>query len=198
HLLKSFDFDLRIKLEVHDVSEGVIFSNTDYKIETAQMKHAVPTLGFAFVELPKRKMNLTEIKKLGIPQGPLWGKLQAGMAVNYKGKVVKPEEVTKLTNPKKISYITDTLICDNAFKLALDSDLLICEATFVSEKEEKAEDHMHMTAQQAALIANRTNSKKLVLTHFSARYKTTEEIEKEAKTYFDNTLCAYDFMKIRL
>ena len=55
-----------------------------------------------------------------------------------------------------------------------------------------------MTAKQAALIANKSNVKRLVLNHLSARYKTSEEILDEAKTYFDSSQVAEDFMKITL
>jgi len=78
------------------------------------------------------------------------------------------------------------------------SDLLICEATYTSELEGKAKEYGHMTAKQAAELANRSNTKKLVLTHFSARYKNTLELEEDARDYFDNVLTAKDFMKINV
>jgi len=198
HLLKAFEFDIRIEIEVHDASEGVIYKSSEYNIASLEMKHPVPTIGFAIIENPKRKMDLTALKKLGIPKGHLWGKLQDGHSITYKEKKINPDDATKLVPGKKVTYITDTKLCTNAVKLAEDSDLLICEATFLSEKEEKAEDYMHLTAQQAAQIASRSNSKKLLLTHFSARYKTTEELEEDAKAQFENTVCAYDFMKIKV
>ena len=55
-----------------------------------------------------------------------------------------------------------------------------------------------MTAKQAAEIANRANAKRLVLTHFSARYKNAQEVEEDARGLFDNVICAHDFMRIRL
>ena len=70
----------------------------------------------------------------------------------------------------------------------------------VSDKEliKKAKKYMHMTSTEAALIASKSNTKQLVLTHFSNRYKETHELEKEARTFFDKTSCAKDFMKISL
>jgi len=106
--------------------------------------------------------------------------------------------VSTIINGKKVTIINDTIPCKNADILAKDSDLLICEATYSSKLEDKSQEYGHMTAKQAAEMANRSNSNKLVLTHFSARYKNTLELEEEARTYFDNVNCAEDFMKINL
>ena len=83
-------------------------------------------------------------------------------------------------------------------KIADNADLLICEATYSSKLSDKSEEYGHMTAKQSAQLANKANVKKLVLLHFSARYKSTEEIEEDARGIFDNTICAKDFMKIEL
>ena len=138
------------------------------------------------------------LKRLGMPEGPLLGKLQDGKSVIWKGKKIKSEEATYLEKGKKIAIITDTLPCNNCYKLAKNSDLLICESTYSSKLEKKGEEYYHMTAKQAAQIANKADVEKLILTHFSARYKNTQEIEEDARNYFDNTECAYDLMKIKL
>ncbi|MBW3023176.1 ribonuclease Z [Candidatus Woesearchaeota archaeon] len=198
YMLKAFEFDLRIELEIHEVSNGTVYKSREYDVEALEMEHSVLTVGYAIIENPKRKMDVKIMKELKIPKGPLWAKLQNGHSVEYKGKKITPEQTTKLVPGKKISYITDTRICDNAVKLAENSDVLLSEATYLSEKEEKAEDYLHLTAQQAAQLASQANVKKLVLMHFSARYKSTKEIEEEAKTHFPNTICAHDFMKIKV
>jgi len=80
----------------------------------------------------------------------------------------------------------------------MNSDILVCESTYADKLEEKAAEYMHMTSKQAGLLANQAKAKKLILTHFSQRYKTMEEIEDDAKDVFSNTICAYDFMKIKI
>ena len=80
----------------------------------------------------------------------------------------------------------------------MDADILVCEATYADDLQEKAAEYKHMTSRQAGLLANQANVKKLILTHFSQRYKTLEEIENDAKDVFSNTICAYDFMKIKI
>jgi len=76
--------------------------------------------------------------------------------------------------------------------------LLICEATYSSKLIDKSEEYGHMTAKQAAQLANQSNAKQLVLIHFSARYKNTQELEEDARNIFDNSICAKDFMRIEL
>lgn len=197
-MMEAFDFDNRIELDVHEVSSGVIYESQEYNIECMEMEHRVPTIGFSLIENSKRKMNLSELKKLGIPKGPFWNKLQLGQDIEFNGKKIKADEVTTLIPGKKITYVPDTAYCENAIKLAENADVLLSDSTFLSEKEEMAEDYGHLTAKQAAEIANAANVKKLVLTHFSQRYKTTHDLEEEAKTYFPNSVAAFDFMKIRI
>jgi ribonuclease Z len=94
--------------------------------------------------------------------------------------------------------VLDTLPCKNGYKLAENADLLVCEATYASKLEIKGREYYHMTAKQAAHIANKADVKQLILTHMSARYKDCREVEDDAKSVFDNVRCAYDFMKVRL
>ena len=76
--------------------------------------------------------------------------------------------------------------------------ILISESSFTSEHQDKAEQYKHITAEEAASIANQCNVDKLVLTHFSQRYKDSNEILDDAKQTFDNVILAYDFMKVKI
>lgn len=197
-LASAFIFDRKIKMEIYEVKEGRFFENGDFILEALPLEHGIPTLGFCFTEKDKRKIDLKKVRVLGIPEGPLLGKLQDGKTIVFKGNKIKPEQVSDLEEGKKIAIITDTLPCNNCYKLAKDADLLICESTYSSKLEMKGEKHNHMTAKQAAQIANKAGVEKLILTHFSARYKNTQEIEEDARDVFDNTICAKDFMKINI
>ena len=197
-MFKAFVFDKKIDIEVKEIKEGDFFKNDDVVLKAIKLDHGIETFGYGFVERDRRKIDIKKINKLGIPEGPLLGKLQDNKAIKWEGKKITPKETTYLVKGKKISIIADTLICDGCYKLAKDVDLLICESTYSSNLEVKGEEYGHMTAKQAALVASRSNVKKLALTHFSARYKDLAEIKKDAKDFFDNVVCAYDFMKIRL
>ena len=99
---------------------------------------------------------------------------------------------------KIVAYVTDTVLCEGCYKTAEAADLLICEATYSSKLVDKSEAYGHLTAKQAGQLANKSNAKQLVLVHFSARYKNTQEIEEDARNVFDNVICAKDLMRIEL
>jgi len=197
-MLEAFAFEEKIELDIFEIESGVVFEDERFYVETMPLEHSIETLGYNFIEKPRRKIRVDLIKNLGIPEGPILGKLQNNKSIEWKGKTVTPEEATFLEGGKKITFLTDTVLTDNCIKLAKEADLLVCEATYLSTMEEKAEKYKHMTAKQAAFIANRANVKKLVLTHFSQRYKTTLEVEEDARDNFNNIICAEDFMRIKI
>ena len=95
-------------------------------------------------------------------------------------------------------YITDVKYSKDLIKFAQNSDLLVLDSTLSDDLKKEAAKTMHLTAKQAADIAKQAKVKKLVLTHFSQRYKSTHELEKQAKTIFKNTIAAKDFMTIEI
>ena len=170
-----------------------------YFLEAFELDHkGTPTLGFAFVEKDTRKIDLKYIKNLGIPNGPLLGKLQQGKSVKFKDKKISPDQATIVVPGKKIAYMADTVPCKGAIPLAKNADILIASSTYASIDKDKAKQHSHITSLEAAQIASQANVKKLILTHFSTRYKDTHILENDARTVFDNTEAAKDFLKIRL
>jgi len=195
---KAFVFEETIDMEVTDIDKRVFFEGSGFSLEALPLEHTTECLGFAIVEKDKRKIQMDSVRKLGLPEGPLLGELQEGKTVTWKGKSIVPDDVSHLSKGTKLAYITDTGLCNNAIELAKDADLLICEATYAEDLEEKAEAYRHLTSKQAGLIANKANVKKLVLTHFSQRYKSVHEVEDGARTVFDNVVCAKDFMRIRV
>lgn len=192
----AFVFDRKIKMSVKEIESGVFFENKEFCLSSLPLEHGITTLGYVFAEKEKRKIDTCKIKKLGIPLGPLLGKLQDNIEVVFKGKKIAPKEATYVVRGKKVALIADTLPCNNCYEIANGADLLICESTYSSKLSGKGEEYGHMTSRQAAEIANRCNVKKLVLTHFSARYKNTHELEEDARGLFDAVICAEDFMKI--
>lgn len=198
NMFESFSDKNRIKTRIIECASGVVYKDNNFSIESLPLEHTAPCVGFSFIENDKRRINVEAVKKLGIPEGPLLGKLADGKSITFKGKKITPENTTRIVKGKKIAYVTDTLLCDNCFKLAEDSDLLICESPFTSKLKDKAEKYKHITAAEAGMIASRSSVKKLILTHFSARYKETHDLKEDAKDYFDNVFCAYDFMKVQI
>jgi len=195
-LFGGVTFETKFNIRITEVDEGIFFENEDYKIESMPMKHPVPCVGFAFIEKDRRRIKLDYVTKLGIPTGPLLGELQRGKNIDYKGKKITADEATITIQGKKITFITDTILNKNCYTLAKNADILITDSTYTSKLKDKAEEHGHLTAIEAAQMAAQSGAKKLILTHFSARYKNTIEIEEDARTAFDNIICAKDFMKL--
>lgn len=198
HMFSAFVFDKSIEYKIIEIKQGKFFENNEFVLEAFHLDHNIETFGFNFIEKDRRRIKVNAIKRLKIPQGPLLGKLQDGKTITFKGKKISPEKTTYIVKGKKISIISDTVLCNNCYKFSENADLLISESTYAERLEEKGEQYKHMTAKQAALIANKANVGKLILTHFSARYKDVHDLEEEARTYFSNSFAAQDFMKVKL
>ncbi len=198
HMFKAFEFYNEIDLEIIEYEEGIFFRNNDFSLTAHKLEHKVPTYGFELVEKDRRRIKLAAVKKLGIPEGPLLGKLQRGHNVEFKGKEVSFKDMTYIVKGKTIGIISDTRLCDSCFAIAKDKDIIICDSTFSKKDEQKAHDYFHMTSEQCANIAAQSGAKKLVLTHFSQRYKEINELLSDAQDIFPETVAAYDFMKLKV
>jgi ribonuclease Z len=197
HLFSAFSFRIGFEHTINEIGDSEI-DLKELTIVSKELDHSMPCVGYSVTEKDKRRIKVSYVKSLGIPDGPLLGELQDNKKVVWKGKTVLPEDSTFIVRGKKVAFVLDTVPCNGALGLATESDLLVCEATYSSEQLDKAEGNKHMTAKDAAALAAQSNSKKLVLTHFSQRYKTTEEVLCEAKDIFENTFASFDFMKVKI
>jgi len=195
-LFQAFRNDKPIEHEVIEINPKTksILDFSEFKIQALPLEHRTPTLGYAFIEKDKRRIKPKYTKIPGI----LLGKLQKNQSVTHHNKTITPQEATYLTLGKKITIIMDTRPCDNYLALAQNADLLISESTYLHEQQEKAEEHYHMTAKEAGMLANQAQVKKLILLHFSPRYKDVSLFREEVQEVFKDVVCAEDFMKFSL
>jgi len=201
NLMQSTIFEAHLNLKITEITTKkveIIFENEDFVIQAGSLDHNTPCLGYAFIEKDKLRIDVKKAKELNLPDGPWMKDLCEGKPITHKNIKISPEQVTKLRKGRKLTYIADSRPNENSYILAQDADILLCEATYASSLLDKAEKYKHMTAKEAALIASQANVKKLYLTHFSQRYKTTQEIERDAREIFDNSICTEDFMKINI
>lgn len=203
HLLKTCIFENKLNLEIHEIIPKrneilTILDKEEFAIEAGNLDHGIPCLGYTFIEKDKRKIDMKKCNALGLKEGPLIGKLQNGEVVFFKEKEIHPELVSTMQKGKRISFIMDTGMCENAVTLSKNVDLMVCEAAYASIHDEKADSNKHLTAKQAGLMANNANAAKLILTHVSQRYKTNEEITEDVKDVFASAEVAYDFMKVKM
>lgn len=197
----SKDFELSRQFAPKTNISGIlkIFETNDFVIQASPMSHGIPTLAFSFQIKDKLRLDKSKLKKLKIPDGPHMKQLQQGKSIKLEGKTIKPSQVAYEEKGKKVTFILDTSINENAVKLAKDSDVLICESSFTEKETEMAKERFHLTAKQAATIAKEAKVKELILTHLSQRYEhNVSPILDEARKVFKNTKIAKDFDKIEI
>ncbi len=200
-LRKALSVTLSYRLVIHelDLKETEVIDEDDgYKILAIPVKHSVPTIAYCFQENDRYRIDKSFVKKHNLQGHPILDKLHEGKDITYDGKKFKLKDVTTEVPGKKVAIIMDTEQIVTLPKFAKDADLLICEGTFSNKLKDKSKEHGHMTVKQAARIAKKAGAKKLVLTHFSQRYKDVSELKKEAQSVFKNTVMAKDFMEISI
>lgn len=196
--LKKFT-NIDLPLEIHEVTNKKILDTPEFYIETKPMHHTKPTNAYSFTLKEKRRLGKNKLKKYKIPNSPLLKELQQGKNIKINNKTIKASQVSYLEKGKKITFILDTKMNQNAIELANNSDLLISESTHSSAEKDMANEYKHLTNEEAATIAKKAKVKQLILTHISQRYQTKlKQIESEAKKIFKNTSLANDFDKIEI
>ncbi|RME55364.1 ribonuclease Z [Candidatus Woesearchaeota archaeon] len=197
-ILNAFICEDKVQMEVVDLKNNDVVKADGFKVRATELKHSATTMAYEFIEDDVRKINMAYLKKHNVSPGPILKKLQQGKDITINGKRIKVSEATTIKKGKKVVFINDTAFCEDCVKAAKGADLLICESTFDESFEEKAKDYMHLTSTQAARIAKLANVKKLILTHFSQRYKSVLKLKNQAKKIFKNVETAKDFLKISL
>ncbi|HNS13517.1 MAG TPA: MBL fold metallo-hydrolase, partial [Bacteroidia bacterium] len=102
------------------------------------------------------------------------------------------EVTTDPRPPRSYAFCSDTIFDERLVPILKNVDLLYHEATFMNEKEERAKETFHSTAAQAATIAVKAEAKRLIIGHFSARYKNLYPLLDEARIIYPNTTLALE------
>lgn len=189
-------------VEIRELSDGDIVHRDGYEIRAFKVDHRIAALGYALVEHERPgRFDLERARALGIPAGPLYGKLQRGEPVTLDdGREIAASQVVGPTRRgRKVVVSGDTRPCECTRLAARDADLLIHEATFGDDELERAEETAHSTARQVAALAKAARAKRLVLTHFSSRYDLdVAPLLQQARDDFPSVECARDGMQIEL
>ncbi len=195
--LKDFYINLFFEIIFHPVNctrSVRIYEDEKIKVNTIPLKHRIPTCGFLFREqptLPNLKKDMIEkydipiSKRQGIKEGDGFITETGGIVPNHELVIPAPE-------PKTFAYCSDTSYNEGILTQIRNVDLLYHEATYGSELQELARESMHSTASEAARLASKASAKKLVIGHFSARYKDLTPLLVEARKVFNNTFIAED------
>jgi ribonuclease Z len=183
--------EVTLPIEIVEVEPGqVVLRGQGYRIEAFETDHRIPSVGYALIEDARPgRFDITKAQALGIPEGPLFGKLQRGETISLPdGRVVSsPDVVGPSRMGRRIVVSGDTRPCDGTIAVAEGADVLIHEATFGDLEQLRARETRHSTAREAAIVARHAGVKRLVLTHLSTRYDREpatlmQQAQEEMKT----------------
>ena len=188
------------EVPVRELADGDVVDFGEYVVRALDAQHTVPALSYALEEKERPgRFDLKTAKALGIPEGPMYRRLQDGQPVTVGGKTFTPQMV--LGPPRrgrKIVYTGDTMPTSELVEFAKGADVLIHDATAETSLEEKANKYGHSTGRQAALVAKDAGVAQLALTHVSPRYDDAAPILADATAVFPNTVLADDFYQIEV
>ncbi|QHS57112.1 ribonuclease Z [Mucilaginibacter sp. 14171R-50] len=175
-------------------TKGVILENQDIFVETIPLDHRIPCTGFLFRQKKRLKKLIKErVEELQIPI-PYYAALKKGNDYQSPdGTVYQNNTLTmEPPEPKSYAYISDTLYSDKYLAYITPVTLLYHEATFLNDMLDRANQTHHTTALQAGEAAIKVKAEKLIIGHFSARYKTLNELLEEVQSVFPNTELAVE------
>jgi len=190
-------------VEITEVAPGQRIARDGYSIIPFPAAHSGEvSIGYAIVEDDRKgRFDPDLARSLGIPEGPLWGRIHKGESVTLDdGRVIEPATlVGPRRSGRKLVLSGDTRPSEATIEAARGADLLIHEATFAQEEAVRASETGHSTALEAARVAAAAGVRRLALTHFSARYsRDPGELLREARELFEDVVLARDGMEIEI
>lgn len=199
--MRIINFGLTFDVNMHVIrKEGIVVKEEDYQVACCEAMHSVPSFAYCIEEFDRPgEFNVKEAKRLGIPEGKLYGKLQHGQDIVYKGKKIRSSHI--LGPPRKgrkIGISGDTRPTDKLVKFFKGCDVLVFESTYSQDKQQKAVENWHSTATEAATVAKKAGVGTLFLTHFSARYDETSSLVKEASAIHPDVEAAEDLRAVEI
>lgn len=192
---------LTFPIEVAEVTPGEPIKRKEYAILPFPVEHrAQAAVGYALIEDDRRGIfNPDRARELGVPEGPLWGRIHRLEAVTLDdGRTIDPSELVGPPRPGRRVVVTgDTRPCAATVEASRGADLIVHEATFGDDEAQRATETGHSTAREAAEVAHAAGARRLILTHFSARYsRDPSDLERQAREVFQATSCARDGMEV--
>ena len=181
-------------VELNSKSSEIIYEDDKVLVKTIPLKHRVYTNGFLFQEkIKERKLNVEAVQKYNI-ETCYFQNIKNGKDITLdNGEIIENAALTfDPEKPKSYAFCSDTIYDESIIPNIKDVDVLYHETTFLESEVDLAKKTMHSTAKEAARIAKLSQSKLLILGHYSTRYASIDLFKSEAKTIFENVLLADD------
>jgi ribonuclease Z len=194
---------LRFPVEIVECEPGEGFRSDDYRIHAYAVRHGRGTsaVGWALVEDERLgRFDVEKARALGVPEGPLFGRLHRGEDVEVDGRTVRAVDLVGAPRPgRRVVYSGDTRPCAQTVDVARGADVLVHEATFGAEEVDRARHTGHSTAAEAARVAAQADAGWLYLTHLSARYADDPgTLQHQARSIFRSTTVARDGLSVEV
>ena len=189
------------EITITEIGPGTKIERGDYDLEVIAADHGGGAVSWVLRERERLgRFDPDKARALGIPEGPLWGKIHKGETVTVEGRTIAPAELVGAPRPGRLVAISgDTRPTAQLVDAAQGADLLVHEATFSHEESERAVETRHSTAREAAQVALDARVRRLVITHVSARFSmSVEPLLEEAREVFPETVVAKDGMMIEV
>jgi ribonuclease Z len=193
----NINYQLGFNIKFHEIdnkSYSKILDTKTIEVYALPLKHKVPCSGFLVKEKPLQRNIIKEkIEEYNISIRDIRRIKDGEDLVFEDGTVISNDKLTiEPEKPRSFAFCSDTMYNEEIIPYIESVDLLYHEATFPDEMQKRAAETMHSTAREAGIIARKAKARKLILGHFSARYKTLELFEKEAKEEFKDVFLAED------
>ncbi len=197
HFKKYFGTELLFPVKLSPFParrQKIIFEDKQVTVITIPLKHRIPCSGFLFRE-KKLPLNIRKemVESLKIPYPEIIKIKNGADYVSAQGETFRNKDLTlPEIKPLSYAYISDTAYKEKITDILKGVDILYHEATFLNADKKLARDTGHSTALQAATIAQKAEAGKLLIGHFSPRYKDVSKFVDEARSVFKNTFAVDD------
>ena len=194
-------FSRHFSVQAVELEPGETVPMKGFRVTAFSNQHSVPSLGYCLEEEQRPgRFNREAAVSLGVPPGPLFGRLQRGQSIEIDGRRIEPHQVMGPARPgRKVVYTGDTRPCVSVEAASQGADLLIHDCSLGSDMADWARETKHSTAAEAAETARRAGVAALVLTHISSRYsEDTSALLREARSIFEKSTVAEDLMSLEI
>jgi ribonuclease Z len=183
------------KIVSHRVSAGVVLKEKEFKVKAHRTLHTGDSYAYRLDESTRPgRFFPDKALALGVPQGPLWKRLQDGRSVKLDGKVIRPGQVCgPRRKGRSFGYSGDARPTRDLARFFRKVDLLVFDGTYSEEFVDKAKEYLHSTVGEAAQLASKAGVGRLVITHVSARINDSSLLLKQASKHFDRVVIGEDF-----